>query len=121
MLINSGTIDYGLNMEEVPLVGEDVARVEGTNGIRTLQLDINHGDAAYHDLIDAQAEFNAATANADTFRITATFSVLMPNGTLIKYRMPKCTLHTATSAFSGSTERVTSPLSLSSQRLVRVS
>lgn len=117
---NSGTIDHGLQSEEIPLVGEDVPRIEGINAPVSLQLDTNSADASLFDLIQQQREFNAGVANNDTHRITATFSLNFPNGTRVRLRMTKCTLHTATHAFSGATERVTSPFTLGSSRMVRV-
>jgi hypothetical protein len=121
LLINSGSVDFGLAMEEIPLVSEDAPRIEGMNAASTLQLDVNKSNTGLYDLIDAQRTFNAQTNNADTFRITATFAAALPNGSTAKYRFPKCTLHTATQAFSGSTERSTAPFSLTCQRPVRVS
>jgi hypothetical protein len=121
LAINSGTFDHGLSSEEIALVGEDVARVEGINNPVSLQLDANQIDTGVYDLFDAQREFNSGVANNDTYRVSATFSVSLPNGTRVRYRMPKCTVHTGTTAFSGSTERVTSPFTLAASRAVRVS
>lgn len=120
LALNSGSLETGLQMEEIPLVGEDSPRVEGINAPAVLQLDANFQDTSLFDLVDAQREFNAAVANNDTHRITATFTISLPNGSTVKYRMPKCTLHSQTATFTGSTERNTSSYSLSSQNLRRV-
>lgn len=121
LLINSGSIDFGLSSEEIPLVGESTPRVEGINGAKTLQLDTNSADLALFDLLDEQRNFNDQVSNNDTYRVTATFKVDLPNGTVAKYRMPKCTLHSITQSFSGSTERTTTSFSLMSQNINRVS
>jgi hypothetical protein len=118
--INSGTLDHGLQSEEIPLVGEDVARVEGINGPVSMQLDTNSADISLFELILQQRDFNAGVANNDTHRISCTFTMALPNGTRIKLRMTKCTLHTATHAFTGSTERTTSPFTIAASRMVRV-
>lgn len=118
--LNSGSLETGLQMEEIPLVGEDSPRVEGINGPVTLQLDTNLVDVALYDLIDSQRAFNAAVNNNDQHRITATYTISLPNGSTAKYRMPKCTLHAQTSTFTGSTERVTTGYSLTTQNLRRV-
>lgn len=117
--INSGTLDHGLSSEEIALVGEDVARVEGINMPVSLQLDANQVDQGIYDLFDAQREFNAGVANNDTYRVSASFDLSLPNGTRVRYRISKCTVHTGTTAFSGSTERVTSPFTLSASRMFR--
>jgi hypothetical protein len=121
MALNSGTFDHGLTSEEIGLTGEDAPRVEGINGPVSLQLDANQIDQAIYDLFDAQRAFNKGVANNDTYRVSATFTISLPNGTRVRYRMPKCTVHTGTSAWSGATERVTTPFTLQCKDLVRVS
>jgi hypothetical protein len=54
LAINSGTFDHGLSSEEIALVSEDVARVEGINNPVSLQLDANQIDTGVYDLFDAQ-------------------------------------------------------------------
>lgn len=119
VLINSGSFDDGLGMEEVPLVGEDAPRVEGINGPVRLQLDTNNADAGLREIIDAQRAHNSRVSGSE-FRLRATFRIDFPNGVSKKYRIPNGVLHDSSTSFSGSTERVTSAWTITAQRGVPV-
>ena len=118
--INSGTFNRGMQMEEVPVVGNDVPEVDGFNGIKQLVIDLNVRSTTFHTLLDTQELKNLSDATAIDTIIDAEFSIDFGRAGRVRYVMPDCVVHEPGTTFSGGPERVTDSLTLTSSRLRRL-
>lgn len=115
--INSGTLTWGLNMEEVNEAGKDTPTVDGFNGVVSLALDTNPTPQLM-DLMILQRQKNAGLVELDIdAEVTFDFSRIGGIG-IRRMALPDCELSEATVPITGGTERVTAPFTLTSSRLL---
>ena len=117
---NSGTFDRGLQMEEIPLVGQAVPDVDGFNGVKSLGLDLNPRSPEFHDLLDAQEGKNAGDDEFIDAVIDAEFTIDFGRQGRVRYLMPDCVVSEGAHSFGGGTDRVTATITLTSSTLKRL-
>jgi hypothetical protein len=114
--VNSGTLTWGLQVEEVNEAGKATPTVDGFNGPVSLALDINPSPELI-DLMLLQRRKNAGEIELDIdAEFTLDFARIGSQG-IRRMVMPDCELSEATTPLTGGTERVTSPFTLTSSQL----
>jgi hypothetical protein len=116
--INSGTLTWGLQVEEVNEAGKDTPTVDGFNGVVSLALDTNLNNPNLLLLMVLQRRKNAGEIELDVdAEITFDFGRIGGQG-IVRMALPDCEISEATTPITGGTERVTHPLTLTSSRLL---
>jgi hypothetical protein len=118
--VNSGSFDRGLGMEEIALTGQSFSDVDGTNGVKTLQLDLNPRNPDFHTLLDVQEAKNAGVEEYLDAIIDAEFTLDFGRDGRTRYVLPDCVASDVSHSFAGGTERVTAGLTLTSGTVKRL-